>query len=131
VKLVVDTSVWLCILQDETDALRYAESLATADAILLSAVSYVELGIVVSSRYGAAGTERAEQMLQALGAETVPFDRAQAELALVAWRRYGKGNHPARLNFGDCCAYALAKLINEPLLYKGDDFIKTDIRSAL
>lgn len=129
--LVVDTSAWLCILLDEPDAPRYAASLATADAILLSSVSYVELGIVISSRCGAAGMERADRLMQSLDAETVPFDHAQAAAALSAWQRYGKGNHPARLNFGDCCTYALAKLRNEPLLYTGDDFSKTDIHPAL
>lgn len=129
--LVVDTSAWLCILLDEPDASRYAKALSEADAILLSSVSYVELGIVISSRHGAAGLERAERLLHSLGAETAPFDQSQSSIALMAWQRYGKGNHPARLNFGDCCTYAMAKMRDVPLLYKGDDFARTDIRSAL
>ncbi|TAN53702.1 MAG: type II toxin-antitoxin system VapC family toxin [Methylococcaceae bacterium] len=129
--MVVDTSAWLCILLNEPDATRYAEVLAMADTLLLSSVSYVELGIVISSRHGAAGLERADRLLLALGAETIPFDRSQAAAALSVWQRYGKGNHPARLNFGDCCTYALAKLRDTPLLYKGEDFAQTDIRSAL
>ena len=129
--LVVDTSAWLCILLDEADAPRYAEALALADAILLSSVNYVELSIVISARYGATGSERADRLLHSLGVEMASFDRSQAALALAAWQRYGKGNHPARLNFGDCCTYALAKLRDAPLLYKGEDFARTDIRSAL
>lgn len=130
-RLVADTSAWLCILLDEPDAPHYAEPLATADAILVSAVSYVELGIVISARRGSAGMERADRLIRSLDAEVVPFDGAQAAAALAAWQRYGKGNHPARLNFGDCCTYALAKLQNAPLLYKGDDFARTDMFSVL
>lgn len=129
--LVVDTSAWLCILLNEPDASRYAEALALADTIQMSSVSYVELGIVMSSRFGVAGLERADRLLHSLNTETVPFDRSQADAALSVWQRYGKGNHPARLNFGDCCTYALAKLHNTPLLYKGNDFAQTDISSAL
>lgn len=129
--LVVDTSAWLCILLDEPDAPRYAAALAVADAIVLSSVSYVELGIVIASRYGSTGVKRADRLLHSLSVEMAPFDRSQAAAALSAWQRYGKGNHPARLSFGDCCTYALAKLRDAPLLYKGNDFAQTDIRSAL
>jgi ribonuclease VapC len=69
-------------------------------------------------------------MLKAITPTIVAFDGQQAELARVAWRQYGKGRHPAKLNFGDCCSYAVAKYLNKPLLFKGDDFSKTDLEQA-
>jgi ribonuclease VapC len=91
-------------------------------------VSRVELGIVAQNKEVAA---EVNALLDALKVNIAAFDHQQATLALAAFARYGKGRHPAALNFGDCCAYALAKSMNLPLLYKGNDFAQTDIASAL
>lgn len=93
----------------------------------MSAFTRLEASIVVEARKGATGTQALVELVAASGIDTVTFDTGQAELALDAWRRFGKGRHPANLNMGDCAAYALARFIGEPLLCKGDDFTKTDM----
>ena len=102
--------------------------LSEATVLHLSAVSRVELGIVAQNKEVAA---EVGALLDALKINVVAFDKEQAALAIAAFTFYGKGRHPAALNFGDCCAYALAKSMNLPLLYKGNDFAQTDIASAL
>lgn len=126
--MVIDTSAALAILFDEPEHDRLAELIAEDATRLMSAASRVETGIVIESRRGAGGRKDFEAMLHAAGIQEVDFTAAHAKLALDAWRRYGKGNHPARLNFGDCCVYALCKATGEPLLFKGDDFSKTDLK---
>lgn len=98
----------------------------------MSAATLVETRVVVNGRTGAAGLLRLAALLRRLGTEVVPFDEAQADVAGEAYRDYGRGSgHPARLNLGDTYSYALAYVNDEPLLYVGDDFARTDIRSAL
>jgi ribonuclease VapC len=97
----------------------------------MSAVSVLETAIVVEARKGPAGGRELDLLLHRGRIDVVPFNAHQLELARDAYRRYGKGHHPAALNFGDCCAYALAAASGEPLLFKGHDFPQTDIRSAL
>ena len=126
--MVIDTSAALAILLDEPEHDRLTESIARDATRLISSVSRLETGIVIESRRGAGGRKDFEAMLQAAGIQEADFTAAQASLALEAWRRYGKGNHPARLNFGDCCVYALCKATGESLLFKGDDFSKTDLK---
>jgi ribonuclease VapC len=91
----------------------------------------LETGIVVEAKKGEAGGRELDLLLHRAQIEIVSMNADQAELARTAWRIYGKGNHPAGLNIGDCCAYALAKYSGEPLLYKGNDFSQTDIQPAM
>jgi len=91
----------------------------------------LETGIVVEARKGEAGGRELDLLLHRAQIEIVAMTADQAELARTAWRKYGRGNHPAGLNIGDCCAYALAKYSGESLLFKGNDFSQTDIRSAV
>jgi ribonuclease VapC len=128
--MIVDTSVFAAILFREPDAALYSELLEAADGIAMSAVSRVELAIVVEGRKGIEGRGPMEELIAGLGVETVPVSAEQAVLAIEAFRRFGKGMHPASLNIGDCFVYALAKALGRPLLFKGDDFGRTDVVSA-
>lgn len=129
--MVLDTSALFAILADELEA-PFFEELIEADPVrLLSAGSLLETAIVVEARFGEAGARELDLLLHAAQVDVVAVNREQAEIARGAWRRFGKGNHPAGLNYGDCFAYALARHTGEPLLYKGDDFAKTDVRPAL
>lgn len=125
---VVDTSCVMAIALRETDHESYEALLLQATTLYLSAVSRVELGIVAQIKDVAA---EVEALLDALKIDIATFDQEQATIAVAAFAQYGKGRHPAALNFGDCCAYALARSMNLPLLYKGNDFAQTDITSAL
>ena len=93
----------------------------------MSAATRVELGIVIEAKKGSAGTQLLEELLGRIGIEIVPVDADLAEQAMVAWRRFGKGRHPAGLNFGDTFSYALARRMGQPLLFVGDDFSLTDV----
>ena len=126
---VADTSVIAAILLREPDGPAWEERLAEEDELVMSAASYLELGMVLSSRHGMRRPE-IDRRLAAVGIEVVPVSPAQAAIALDAFYRYGKGQHPAKLNFGDCLVYALAKERGEPLLFKGGDFSQTDITPA-
>jgi ribonuclease VapC len=128
--MVVDTSAVVAILCAEPDASSLATALASATAPLMSAASYVELLLVSLSR-GIAGRSEVDDTLVDAAIEIVPVSLEQARLAVTAFERFGKGRHRARLNFGDCFAYALAKERGLPLLFKGDDFALTDIARAL
>ncbi len=129
--MVIDTSAVVAILFDEEDQLRYAEAIEGASARLVSAVTRVELSFVVEGRKREAGRERLERFFALTGAEVVAVTPEQATLAIGAFRTYGKGRHPAGLNIGDCFSYALATAIGHPLLFKGNDFAQTDVRSAV
>jgi ribonuclease VapC len=115
----------------EPDAYRFDELLGNAGVRLMSAVNRVELSFVIEGRKRQAGRADVERLLQEAGIEIAAVTPQQAEIAIEAFRRYGKGRHPAALNIGDCFAYALAKATGHPLLFKGDDFAQTDISSAL
>jgi ribonuclease VapC len=128
--MVVDTSVVVAILMAEPDAELLGAALASARAPMMSAASYVELLLVSLSR-DIAGRAEVDEMLADAAIEIVPVSLEHARLAVTAFERFGKGRHPARLNYGDCFAYALAKERVEPLLFKGDDFARTDIVPAL
>jgi ribonuclease VapC len=123
--MVVDTSALMAILLQEQDARTYADAIAGASTVL-SAASYVELTIVALSR-GLRGRAELEAMLTDAVIDIVPVTVDQAHLAADAYERYGRGRHPAGLNFGDCFAYALAMSRSEPLLFKGEDFASTDV----
>jgi ribonuclease VapC len=129
--IVVDTSALVAILTREPDHQQCLNLIDAAERRLVSAVTVYEAGIVMLARAGAGGLDDLNDLLQAISAEIVPFDGAQAAAALAAYARYGKGFDPkARLNLGDCASYALAKGLNAPLLFKGTDFAATDIGVA-
>ena len=129
--MVIDTSALIAILFGEPEALSFARAIADESRKLISAFNALETGIVVEARKGEAGGRELDLLMHRAQIEIVAMNADQTELARAAWRKYGKGNHPAGLNIGDCCAYALAKHSGEPLLFKGDDFSKTDIRAAI
>jgi ribonuclease VapC len=128
--MVVDSSILIAILLVEPEADDYAQRLIETDEIYLSAVSVVESSMVIEYKKGEQGAKLYDELLKIIMPTIVAFDNQQANLARTAWRQYGKGRHPAKLNFGDCCSYALAKYLNKPLLFKGDDFSKTDLTLA-
>jgi ribonuclease VapC len=129
--MVIDTSALIAILLNEPEAVRFADALASDVRRLLSAASALETGIVIEARKGSAGGRELDLLLHRARIEVVPLTVSHVEIARDARRRFGRGNHPAGLNFGDCCAYALAQSSGEPLLFKGQDFAGTDIRSVL
>lgn len=128
--MVVDSSALAAILFGEPEAESCAAALAGAPRVLMSAVNALEIGIVAEARKGEVGRAALTELLVEAHVDVVAFDASQAEVALEGWRRYGKGRHPAGLNLGDCAAYALARVTNQRLLFKGDDFPKTDVARA-
>lgn len=129
--MVIDTSAVVAILLGEPDGQAYSDAIGSGDLKLMSALNVLEASMVIEGRKGVAGAERLEAFLIEAEVQVVAFDAVQSRVARAAWRRFGKGNHPASLNLADCCAYALAIVSGEPLLYKGNDFVKTGVRSAL
>ena len=129
--IVLDTSALIALLLKEPDAELIASALVSATAIRMAAPNWLEVAMVAMARRGIDGYQQLKQILERLQVEVVASDRANAEIAFQAWIQYGKGRHPAGLNYGDCFAYALAKQRGEALLYKGNDFSKTDIQSVL
>jgi ribonuclease VapC len=125
--MVIDTSAIVAIALNEPDAKELEVRIADDPVRLISAAIVLEATIVLESRLGDAGGREFDLWLLKIGAEIVPVDAEQADAARRAWRRYGKGRHPAALNYGDCFSYALAVTRGEPLLFKGDDFVKTDV----
>ena len=128
--MVIDTSAIVAIFFNEPDAASYRERIADDPVRLISAGTFVETAMVIEGRFGEAGGAEFDLWLHKAGVEIVAVTPEHADQARRAWRRYGKGRHPAGLNYGDCFAYALAALTGEPLLCKGNDFAKTDIRKA-
>jgi len=130
IDLAVDTSALTAILLGEPDAPVLLDALKAAPRIGLCAPNRTELLLVLQTRLGDTGVERAKQFLALEQIETISLDQTLADGAADAYRRFGKGRHAAGLNFGDCFSYALANLEQVPLLFKGDDFSKTDVRIA-
>ena len=129
--IVIDTSAIIAILRNEPEKDRFVDAILAAHSRLMSAVSVQEAGMVIAGRSGdEAVWEPLDALLARLDLEIVPHDADLARLARQAFLRFGKGRHPAALNFGDCATYALAKSANLSLLFKGDDFSKTDITPA-
>lgn len=128
--MVIDPSALLAILQDEPERRVFNEVIEAASQRRLSTASFVELSIVIEARRGAEGIRDLDLFLTTAGIELVAFDTGQARLAREGFRRFGKGRHPAALNLGDCFSYALALALDEPLLFKGDDFPLTDVKLA-
>lgn len=130
--MIIDSSALVAIMLAEPDATRYLGALAAAKEARMSAATYVETGIVADSSRNTADGRRLDALLREARITVEPVTETQAAIARQAYRDFGRGSgHPAALNFGDCFAYALAKDLGEPLLFKGDDFTHTDIRSAL
>jgi ribonuclease VapC len=126
--MVLDTSAILAILQDEPERRRFNEAVEAAETRSLSTASFVECSMILESRYGADGVRDLDLFIAKAQVSLVPVDEEQADLARRAFRKYGKGRHPASLNFGDCFSYALARALDEPLLFKGNDFPQTDVK---
>ncbi len=129
--VVLDTSALAAVVLGEPDADAYLAVMQGHRGDLhVSAATAVEAGIVVEAKQGVEATEDLRRLVQLLGIALAPFDSEQARVAVAAWRRFGKGRHPAGLNLGDCFSYALAKVWAAPLLFKGQDFAQTDVAAA-
>jgi ribonuclease VapC len=128
--MIIDTSAIIAVVNGEDDAPLFETALANAPAARISAANWLEAAIVADARFGALA-DRFDALIADAAIEIVPVTATHAALARAAWRRYGKGNHPAGLTFGDCFAYALAAERGEPLLFKGNDFARTDVARAL
>ncbi len=128
--MTIDTSAILAIMQNEPERVEFLTLLDNAPSRLTSAVSVLEAAMVLEGRRGLGAGGDLDEFLLTASIKTVAFDQDQLALARRAFLRYGKGRHSARLNFGDCASYALAKWSGEPLLFKGRDFAATDILSA-
>jgi ribonuclease VapC len=125
--MVIDTSALIAILSMEPEAEQFAVAIQEDPVRLVSVATFLESAIVIESRYGLPGGEKLNQLIStgSMKLEVVTYE--QMTIARTAYQIYGKGRHPAGLNFGDCFAYALAKITGEPLLFKGNDFNQTDI----
>jgi len=130
--MILDTSAIIAILRNETEAPVFAKAVEKAAHRRISAVNYVESAAVIDGSRDPIASRRFDDLLREAQVAVEPVTEAQARLARQAYRDFGKGSgHPAKLNFGDCFAYALAKARNESLLFKGDDFSQTDVADAL
>ncbi len=128
--MILDTSAILAIIFREPEHDEFLRKIAGAPTVGLGAPTLVETTIVLSARLGEPGQRLLSLMLERAGILVISFDPPHARVAVEAWHRYGRGRDPAGLNFGDCLAYATARLAGRPLLCKGDDFVKTDLALA-
>jgi ribonuclease VapC len=128
--MVIDTSALVAILNDEPERAIFAEAIERDPNRLVSAVSVVEASLVLESRYGEDAVDDLDLLLAKTAAHIVAFSAHDIALVRDAYRRFGKGRHPAGLNFGDCFSYALARSTGEPLLFKGEDFSQTDVATV-
>jgi ribonuclease VapC len=129
--LIVDSSALLALVFGEPDAERIEASIAGAEWLGVGAPTLTETGIVLASRLGDDSELLLARLIEGLDLAVVPFTPAHGRSARKAFLRFGRGRHPAALNFGDCLTYAIAKLANEPLLFIGEDFARTDLEAAL
>ena len=130
--MILDTSAVIAILRNEPDAAQFASAIEAASQRRMSAVNYVEAAAVIDGSRDPIASRRFDELVREAGVNVEAVTVRQAQIARGAYRDFGKGSgHPARLNFGDCFAYALAKDSSEPLLFKGNDFPHTDIESAI
>ena len=125
--MVIDSSALAAILFGEPERRQFIEAIEAADSKLISVANWLEISIIIEARTGAEGSRDLEQFIERAGIEIVPVDLEQGRFARDAWLRFGKGRHPAALNYGDCFAYALARARSQTLLFKGVDFVHTDI----
>ena len=125
--MVIDTSAIVAIALNEDDAPEIEARIADDPIRLISAATVLETAMVLEARLGDAGAREFDLWMLKIGAEIIAVDAEQADAARRAWRRFGRGRHAAGLNYGDCFSYALAISVGEPLLFKGDDFVHTDV----
>lgn len=125
--MVIDSSALLAILGDEPERRSFIEAIESAARRLMSTATFVEVSIIIESRHGAEGLRDLDLFLRKAAIELIPVDSEQAHTARRAFSRFGRGRHPAALNFGDCFSYALSLEAGEPLLFKGGDFGQTDV----
>lgn len=125
--MVIDSSALVAILADEPERAAFVDAIEADEMRLISAATLVEVAIVIEARYGAAGSRYLDVFIDRAGIEIVPVDEEQAQDARRAFTTFGKGRHPAALNFGDGFSYGLAVALGEPLLFKGEDFSQTDV----
>ena len=129
--MIVDSSAFIAMLRNEPGWEKYLAVLADARPLATSAATLLETAMVAEGKGGDRAGLDLDSLIRRLEVEIIPFTAEQAELAREGFRRFGKGRHPAGLNFGDCFAYALARSRNEPLLFKGEDFAQTDVKAAI
>jgi ribonuclease VapC len=129
--MIIDSSAVFAILDDEPEKRSFSLAIIAAPTRMISAATAVEVGMVALGRKGELGLAELRALVGKLEIETAAFTNEQVDLAIDAFRRFGKGRHPAGLNLGDCFSYALAKATGEPLLFKGDDFSQTDVKRAV
>ncbi len=129
--MFLDSSALLAILNREADAQLFEDAILTVSPCRMSVANVLESSIAVESRGGAEAGRELDAFLKHAEVEPAPVTAEHVEAARQAWRRFGKGRHPAALTFGDCFAYALAQVAGEPLLFKGEDFVRTDVTAAL
>ena len=129
--IVIDSSAIIAIIRGEPEAPAFSDVIDRSKAAICSMVTFAESYMVATGRFAGTPPHVHLALIRSLGIDTKPIDDGQALLAADAFFRFGKGRHPAKLNMGDCFSYALAKSVDAPLLYKGDDFGRTDIASAL
>jgi ribonuclease VapC len=128
--MVIDTSALVAVLSMEPEAAQLVAAIEVDATRLISAAALVEVSMVIESRHRSAGARELDLFISKAGLVVEAVTPDQAEVAREAWRRFGKGRHPAGLNFGDCFSYALARTTGEPLLFKGNDFGQTDIAAV-
>ena len=128
--IVIDTSAVMAILENEPERRMFNEVIEQADRCLMSAATYVETSVLIDVRRGYDGVRDFDLFVAKAGIEIMAVDVEQAKIARMAYRQFGKGRHQAKLNFGDCFPYALAKVMDTALLFKGEDFTHTDIPPA-
>lgn len=129
--IVIDPSALVAILKAEPRADDLISVLVNADVRVMSAASLLECNIVVFARWGAAGLEKLEELIKEAGIEVIPFTEQHSRVALDGFKKFGKGQNSAGLNYGDCISYSLAKTAKAPLLFVGDNFSKTDLTAAI
>ena len=129
--MVVDTSALLCVLLDEPDAARVLEAIVDAAEVRISAANWLEVAMIVEERGGRLASLRLDEFFRTAGIAVAPVSVDQAAAARAAWRYFGRHKHSARLDFGDCFAYALAKTMGDTLLFTGVAFARTDVEPAL
>jgi ribonuclease VapC len=125
--MVVDTSALVAILQNEPERRKFNEAIEAGETRSMSTASFLETSVILESRFGADGVRDLDLFISKAQIVLVSVDEEQAYMARDGFRKYGKGRHPAGLNYGDCFSYALARSRDEPLLFKGQDFLQTDV----
>jgi ribonuclease VapC len=125
--MVIDTSALWAILQNEPERRKFNEAIEAAETRSMSTASFLEISMIVESRYGADGVRDLDLLIAKAKVSLVPVDEDQAHLARQGFQKFGKGRHPAGLNYGDCFSHALARSLEQPLLFKGNDFSQTDV----